>query len=158
MARRETRITWSGEDRDNGKVFVLTEMSARQAEEWAGRALTTLTRAGAELPDEVLNGGMAAFAAMGVQALSGLQWDDISPLMDEMFSCVRIQPNPAQPTVVRDLVEDDIEEVLTRVSLRKEILLLHIRPTNPGARSTSGLPGTPDFPVGGEITRTSPQV
>ncbi|KZB99322.1 hypothetical protein AU375_04398 [Methylobacterium radiotolerans] len=138
-------------------MFVLTEMSARQAEEWAARALTTLTRAGAELPDEVLNGGMAAFAAMGVQALQGLQWDDISPLMDEMFTCVRICPDPSHANVVRDLVEDDIEEVLTRVSLRKEILLLHIRPTNPGAPSISAQPGMPVFPVGGEITRTSPQ-
>lgn len=163
MARREKRITiraMADKDgnvtpgRDEGKTYVLREMSATRAEDWAMRALLALTNAGAELPDDILNAGMAGMATMGLQALTSLRYDDVKPLMDEMFTCVEICPEPNNPNVVRALVEDDIEEVLTRGLLRKEILDLHMGFSRPGVQSTSQ-PETP-FPVAGEITRTSP--
>jgi hypothetical protein len=148
MARRQTRVTIKAEPtldedgkvvreaqpgRDEGKVFVLTELSARRAESWGGRALTALTHAGAELPDEIMTAGMAGFAMMGMQALSSIKFEEIEPLMEEMFECVQICPNPGHPEVVRALVEDDIEEVYTRFQLRVAVLNLHVRPSNPVA-------------------------
>jgi hypothetical protein len=156
MARQELRLTIEDEGRDQGKIYVLTEMPARQAEKWAGKALTALTRAGAELPDDVLTAGMAGLAMMGVQALSEIRWEDVEPLMDEMFECIQIQPDPTKPTVVRKLVEDDIEEVLTLFRLRKEILSLHVRPIVAAAPSKSARPGTAAPLATGVITRTSP--
>lgn len=148
MPRRQARVTIKAEPqtdedgkvigppnpgRDEGKVFVLTELSAKRADSWGQRALVALTHAGAELPDEIMTAGMAGFAMMGMQALSGLKWEEIEPLLEEMFTCIRICPDPSHPDMVRDLVEDDIEEVATRWKLRVEVLALHVRPTNPVA-------------------------
>ncbi|AWB21240.1 hypothetical protein DA075_10210 [Methylobacterium currus] len=159
MARREKRVTIPSDDpenRDGGKTYFLKEMPATQAEDWAMRALLALTAAGAEIPDDLEGAGMAGLAVMGVQALTGLKHADVKPLMDEMFTCVQACPDRGNPNVVRPLVEDDIEEVQTRLLLRKEILQLHVGFSLPGApsKSTSGMPGA----AGGvsRITRTSP--
>ena len=158
MARREKRVTIPSDDpnnRDGGKTYFLKEMPATQAEDWAMRALLALTAAGAEIPDDLEGAGMAGLAVMGVQALTGLRHADVKPLMDEMFTCVQACPDRQNPNVVRSLVEDDIEEVTTRLFLRKEILQLHVGFSLPGApsKSTSETPG-----LGGvsRITRTSP--
>ena len=123
--RRTAEITISSEDpdnRDRGKTFLITEMSAARAEKWAARALLALTSAGVEVPDELENAGIAAIAAMGLQALSGLTFAQAEPLMDEMFECIQIK----EPAITRRLTEDDIEEISTRILLRGEVLSLHL--------------------------------
>lgn len=168
MARREERVTIQalpGVDadgnpkpavpgRDEGKMFFLREMSASHVEDWCLRALLALTKAGAELPDGIESAGAAGIAAMGVQALAGLRYEDAKSLMDEMFECVQFCPDPRNPNVVRPLVEDDIEEVKTRLFLRNRIVELHVGFSRPGVQSNLGQE-TP-FPVDGVITRTSP--
>lgn len=155
MARKVTRVTISREGRDKGKVYVLTEMPASKAERWAARALLTLTNAGAELPDDILTAGMAGVVTMSIQALTRLPFDQIEPLMTEMFECVQICPDPRNSEVVRDLIEDDIEEVTTRLMLRRGILELHVGFSLPGVQSKSA-PETPIEPEVSRITRTSP--
>jgi hypothetical protein len=123
MARKQANVTIDGNGRDAGKVFVLTELSAAAAETWAGRALFAMLNAGVEIPDNIAQAGLAGIAALGINALTKLPFDAAKPLLDEMFECVKIQPSP---NVVRALVDDDIEEVLTRLTLRREILKLHI--------------------------------
>lgn len=140
--------------RDEGKTFFIREMDADQAEDWGMRALLALTRAGAEIPDDMVGAGMAGIASMGLQALSGLRYEDVKPLFDQMFECVRFCPDLRQRETLRDLVPGDIEEVATRLELRREIYELHVNFSQPGVHSTSQ-PETP-FPVGGEVTRTSP--
>ena len=158
MARREKRVTIPSDDpenRDSGKTFLIREMSAAQAEDWAMRALLALTAAGAEVPDDIEGAGMAGLAVMGVQALAGLKHADVKPLLDEMFACVQICPDRQNPNVVRPLVEDDIEEVATRLTLRKAILELHVGFSLPGVQSKS--PSETPSPFGvTKITRTSP--
>ncbi len=53
-------------NRDYSKVFVITEMSALAAEKWAMKALLLAMKYGAELPDNVRDGGMAGIAVMGI--------------------------------------------------------------------------------------------
>jgi hypothetical protein len=114
-------------DRDEGKVFVLTEMPASRAEAWAMRAGLALFHANVELPSgfDPRRLSFASMAEIGLQVLSGLKWEDAEPLMDEMWSCVQIQPDPTQPLVVRNLLEEDIEEISTRLKLRAEVWKLH---------------------------------
>ena len=126
MARRESRVTIDAKGRDNGKIFVLTEMSADKAERWATRLLFALINNGAEFPDNIQEMGMAGIAAIGIKSLGKLPYEQAEPLLDEMFECVRIQPNPKDPNLVRLLIADDIEEVTTRILLRKELFKLHI--------------------------------
>lgn len=125
MARQVINYTVDSDGRDKGKCFVITEMSASQAERWAMRALLALMRTNPELPEGSELTGMAGFVATGLKSLSGIRWEDAEPLMEEMMGCVKIMPNPAKPSVVRPLIDEDIEEVTTRIELRKQVWSLH---------------------------------
>lgn len=125
MARATANITITTEGRDRGKVFVITEMPASRAEAWATRALLALMANNVELPDGFENLGMAAMAELGIKALSGLTWQVAEPLLAEMWECVQYMPDPRNPVVLRALIEDDIEEIKTRVQLRAEVWKLH---------------------------------
>ena len=140
MARKESTVTITTEGRDKGKVFVLTELSCAQSEEWATRALFAMMNAGVEIPDNLMSAGLAGIAALGLQSLTKINYDAAKPLLDEMFTCIQIRPSQ---NVTRELVESDIEEVATRLQLRKEILYLHIDFFTAAAPSTSGSVASP---------------
>ena len=125
MARKTLLFTLNEEGRDKGKIFVLTEMPAAQAEKWGLRAILALAGSGVSIPDEVKDMGMVGIATLGFQALGGAKWELVEPLLDEMMSCVSIQPDPARPDIVRGLIPDDIEEPKTFVRLRREVFELH---------------------------------
>lgn len=126
MARATTNYTVTDAGRDLGKVFVIAEMPSAQAERWAYKALLALMANNADIPTGFESQGMAAMAQVGLQALSGLKWEILEPLLDEMWGCVAFMPDPAKPHVVRKLFEEDIEEVMTRVKLRLAIWALHV--------------------------------
>ncbi len=138
MARRTKEVTITAEGRDKGKTFLITEMPASQAERWAARALIALVKANPELPEEITQTGMAgvasivptgeeadqasiAMARTALAVIGRLEFYELEPLMAEMFGCIRIK----EPAITRDLTEDDIEEVATRLTLRLEVLRLH---------------------------------
>ena len=145
MARKVETVTIDREGRDKGKSYVLTEMSAMRAEKWALRMLNAAARNGLAIPDEVAAGGMQSVAAMvavnGMQALAGIAWADMEPLLDEMMSCVQFKTSA---NIVRDVSEDasDIEEIFTRVQLRGAVLRLHVDPS-----LLVGLSTSPQAPV-----------
>lgn len=133
MARKSASVTITAEGRDKGKTFLLTEMPARQAEQWATRALFAMGQSGIDIPDDIAQAGMAGIAAAGIRALTGIQFADAAPLMDEMMECVQFVPDPRQPLVRRAITEAgpdgegaDIEEVATRLHLRSEVVALHV--------------------------------
>lgn len=123
--RKTLDVVIADENRDQGKVFFITEMPASQSEKWAFRAIAALAKSGVELPDDVQTMGMAAIAAMGFQALAGINFADAEPLLDEMMACVEIVPEPSKAQVRRPLIETDAEEVLTRLRLRRAVFELH---------------------------------
>lgn len=133
--RRTKNVTVLEEGRDKGKVFLVTEMDADRAEEWAIRALLLLTAGGATLPDGVH--GMAGIAAAGYEALGRLKFDDVKPLLDQMFECVQYVHDPKQPPqALRTGVNAQIEDVATRLMLRKEVFALHTDFLQAGATQT----------------------
>ena len=126
MAGRKTKtITITDEGRDKGKVYSLTELPASKAERWAMRAFFAMMRGGVTVPDDLAAMGMAGLAQMGLSAVSSMSFHDAEPLLDEMMTCVKAVPDPTKPSFVRELVETDIEEVKTRLLLRKEVFTLH---------------------------------
>jgi hypothetical protein len=140
MARKTLRVTITDEGRDKGKTFVLTELPADQAERWFIRALLGLAQSGADISPEQMAGGAAAFAALGVQALGGIAWPTLEPLLDEMFECVQCQVAANIPLQsITPGINSQIEEVRTRFLLRVAVLELHIGFSLPGATPTSGL-------------------
>lgn len=142
MARRIREVTIpkdSPDNRDAGKLFVLTEMPATQAEKWAAKAFLGMARGGIDIPDDIKSMGMAGIARLTIGAFGNLRFEDAEPLLDEMFSsCVAFVPDPSNRSTYRGariaelpgylgkLMEEDIEEVSTRVKLRTEVFDLHL--------------------------------
>ena len=122
MARKEASFV-AQTGRDKGKEFLITEMSATQAENWAIKAVLAIGNAGIEIPDTLVSQGMAGLVAVGYMNLLKIPFDAAKPLLDEMMGCVQFIPSP---NVKRFLIEDDIEEVSTRLALRKAIWNLHM--------------------------------
>jgi len=138
MARATLNYKVTDEGRDKDKVFVLTELPASKAESWAMRAILALMAGGVELPEGFDRMGMAGMAEMGIKALSGLKWEVAEPLLAEMWQCVQIMPDPSKTHIIRNLIEEDIEEIATRVKLRAEVWKLHTGFLKAVAPSISG--------------------
>lgn len=123
--RKVLVVTITDQNRDKGKAFQITEMPASQGEAWATRAILALIAGGVELPEGFENLGMAGIAEIGLKALAGLKYDVAEPLLAEMMGCVQSIPDPAKPHIVRPIIEEDIEEITTRIKLRAEVWKLH---------------------------------
>lgn len=122
MARKETTFIASA-GRDKGKEFLITEMSASQAEAWAIKVILAVGNAGIEMPDDLASQGMSGLMAVGYMSLLKIPFEAAKPLLDEMMTCVKFAPSS---NIQRPLIEDDIEEVQTRLALRKAIWTLHM--------------------------------
>lgn len=127
MARKTKMITIprSEDNRDSGKTFLITEMSAAQSEKWALRALGAIANSGMEIPPDVMRLGMGTLVAVGFKGMLTMQFDDAEPLLDEMMQCVVIVPDPKNPAIVRPVDDEDIEDITTRLMLRSEVFELH---------------------------------
>lgn len=143
MARKTLTVVIDAAGRDQGKTFFIRELPASQAEMWAARAFLALARSGVEVPEGVTESGLAGIATFGFRALAGVRFEDAVDLMAEMFSCVQIIPDPTKPNVIRALIEDDIEEVATRLRLRKEVFGLHVDFSLAGALQISASASAP---------------
>lgn len=120
--------------RDAGKHFLITEMSALKAEKWAARALLLLSGSGERIPDSIAGRGMEAVAVLFLNIFlqGAIRFDQLEPLLDEMFECVQIIRDPkavdkqtGHPVPHALISDDDIEEVATRAWLRSEVLRIH---------------------------------
>lgn len=132
--RKTLTYTVAIEGRDKGKVFLLTELSAADAEDWAMQAFFALLNSGVEIPDDAAEMGLAGIATIGFAALGKLDFIRAKPLLDRMMTCVQIIPDPSRPNVIRALDPSDIEEVATRLMLRKEVFGLHVNFLTTAAR------------------------
>lgn len=126
MARKEKFITIDAQGRDKGKMFYIQEMAADKAERWAMRALSALVAAGAKIPDNLQEMGMAALAFEGFQALAKVPYEVSEPLLDELLTCVQIVPDPSKQDIRRSDFRRDVEEIGTYIRLRIEAFKLHV--------------------------------
>ncbi len=140
MARKVKQYVENATGRDQGKIYVITEMPASQAEKWAMRAFMAMAQSGMEVPEDISAMGFAGLIRMGVTCIAKAPFSQAEPLLDEMMACVRIMPSASNHGVTRPLIEDDIEEVATRIRLRAEVLSLHSGFSIAGATSTSARP------------------
>jgi hypothetical protein len=138
MARTIEKFTATN-GRDKGKVFILTEMSARAGHKWATRALMCMGPAAAKIPGLMASHGVAGLAMVGLEAfVQGIPVDQAEALLDELMGCVTINHTPENPNLERALMADsDIEEIETIFSLQKAVFLMHTRPFTSAALSIS---------------------
>lgn len=137
--RKTADITIAAEGRDQGKQFRITELSASAAEDWAIRALMAIARGGVEVPEGIPQ-SLAGIAILGFKALAGMDPTTAKPLLDEMMGCVQVITSSG---TVRRPMEDDIEEVATRLQLRKEVFEVHTGFFERAARSSSTTSASP---------------
>lgn len=129
MARKITTITIPNEppgNRDAGKTFLVTEMSALQAERWGTRALLALSRSDFQVPDLDPGAGFAELVRIGIELLCRVEYAEVEPLLDEMLRCVQFVPDPRTPEIPpHPHVEQVVEEVTTLLMLRREVWDIH---------------------------------
>lgn len=127
MRKVETVVVPAWGTRDDGRVFTITEMPAAQAEKWAWRMFVALKGTSGEVSKELAQLGMVGVAIAGLNAFlqAPVAFGEIEPLLDEMFTCVRIVRDPNHPDKATPLIDGDIEEVQTRGWLRSEVLRVH---------------------------------
>ena len=120
MARKTSTITITDVNRDKGKSFRIEEWPASKTETWVFRAVFGLGKAGVEIPPEILQLGAAPTAYfIGMQATKLPSRLGIR-LANELMDCVQV----VEEKINRSLVENDIEELSTRLKLKGEVLKL----------------------------------
>lgn len=121
--RKTLKVTLT--DRGVEKRFLITEMSATDTEDWAIEMFFVLANAGVDIPDGLTEMGFAGVAQIGLQALGKVPYEKAKPLLAKMMTCVQFMPNLEDERIIRPLIESDIEDVQTRLKLRKEVFSLH---------------------------------
>ena len=156
MARKEIDITITTEGRDKGKTFHITEMPATQAEELGIRALLAVAASGVDI-GPLAGSGLLGVARAGIESMAKIRFEDAKPLFTELFTCIKIKPDPRNPNLIRNLIEDDIEEVATRVQLKVEAFKLHVNFPSDAVPSTLESGSATTMESTSSNTQTSPQ-
>ena len=137
MPRKEIDVIADGDNRDSGKVYHITEMSAGAIEEWAERFLFALLKASPSAGEKLdLSQGASSVAAAGLKLLPLINYDDVKPLLDKMMQCVTIIPDPSKPHIRRSLIDSDTEELSTRLQIRAAWFGLHFDFSQAAVKST----------------------
>nr|DAN04651.1 MAG TPA: hypothetical protein [Caudoviricetes sp.] len=142
MARKtKTVVIESG--RDNGKSFLVTEMPVTKADKWANTALLAMMRGGVDVggvnfdligntlmpsdaPKIDVSGGMLELARISIAGLGNVTETVGQSLLDQLIEdCVQVVPTggAARPMLS---IDDEIEDLKTLWTLRKEAFILHI--------------------------------
>lgn len=129
---RETVLyTVEDENRDKGRQYLVTEMSAADGERWSKDIIHALAQSGVALPEDYSALTVAGVAALGFKMLASVPGDEVDRIMDRMMDCVEFIPDPSNPDVRRGgkpprppMRDDDIEEVMTRLKLKGVVFRL----------------------------------
>jgi hypothetical protein len=125
------------DNRDGGKRFQITEMPARQAEEWVIKAFLAISSSGVDISDEAHEAGAAGVISEGMAGFLRMKPEQAMPLLDDMMQCVEIWDETHKG--YRGLFQDDdVEEIATRFKLRAEVVELHTGFPVAAALSTLG--------------------
>lgn len=123
MALKTKQITIE-HGRDKGRVFLITEMSAAHADNWAMRALIALANGGVDLGSLRPQQGMMGMVKATLDALGQVKPEDAIPLLNELLGCVQIIPEGGKPRQL-NMDFNDVEDFTTLWRLRKEVFALH---------------------------------
>lgn len=135
MAIKATTVTIT-EGRDRGKKFKITEWPCIRSEHWILRAVFGLGKAGVEIPPEILQLGAAATVYAIASQASRIPSRLGIRLADELMECVQ----RVEDKLDRSLVDEDIEDVTTRLRLKGEVLKLIFGFFVPAASPSSAPP------------------
>lgn len=166
MARRTATIVIEGTrsqesgQRDCGKTFIVTELSAREGELWSSRLLKLVVESGVALPEGIDEQSGSA----GVAQLTAAQIIGIAPLLVLLQdpeldaatwkSITYLHAPGHPPQAIADGDQCQIEEISTITRLRVEMLKMHTGFFSAGKARTSA-PSSSATPTGLRPTRIS---
>lgn len=114
MSRKEIPFIVEDDNRDNGKEFIITEMSAWDADELAQDLFRSMGESGfSGIPADVIAMGCAGLATLGLNVISAASPEVARKLRDRLMSTVQIVITHEGSRQVRTVKPVDFEEVST---------------------------------------------
>lgn len=126
MARREITYIIQDDNRDKGKEFVITEMSAWSADEMAQDIFRAMGDADfSSIPADVISMGCAGLATVGLSVLSSSSPEVSRQLRDRLMDTVQIVITHEGKSQARPAKPIDFEEVTTIRTLMDQVFKLN---------------------------------
>jgi hypothetical protein len=125
--RNTIEFTIKDSNRDYGKVFIITEMSAVQGEDLAEDVFRVMSRNNFySIPPEVMSMGTAGLATIGLAAIANANREEARAISQRLLSTVKVRIEHEGKTLERALdAEADIEEVSTLRFIKDEVFRLN---------------------------------
>ncbi|QCE32929.1 hypothetical protein FAI41_04595 [Acetobacteraceae bacterium] len=112
---------------DKGKIFIITRMSAFEADEWAADVIQALTKAGTKLHPSREQFGIAGLENLSIGIFANLEKEDRKKAYQDLLNCCQIKRDPKNPLVQpTKILEVDIEDPKTLYRLRTKAFELHM--------------------------------
>ncbi|ENF3463380.1 hypothetical protein SM871_004427 [Yersinia enterocolitica] len=126
MSRKQITYTVEDEGRDKGKEFIITEMSAWDAEELSEEIYRAMGHGEFNsLPADVVAMGVAGLATVGVSVLAAAPASVSRPISDRILSTVEIVITNEGKDITRSIKPLDFEEISTIRTLKDKVFELN---------------------------------
>ncbi|HEN3634134.1 TPA: hypothetical protein U5E30_002757 [Yersinia enterocolitica] len=126
MSRKQITYIVEDEDRDKGKEFIITEMSAWDAEELSEEIYRAMGHGEFNsLPADVVSMGVAGLATVGVSVLAAAPASVSRPISDRILSTVEIVITNEGKDINRAIKPLDFEEISTIRTLKDKVFELN---------------------------------
>ncbi|ELI8151084.1 hypothetical protein ACPX3P_000670 [Yersinia enterocolitica] len=126
MSRKQITYTVEDEGRDKGKEFIITEMSAWDAEELSEEIYRAMGHGEFNsLPADVVSMGVAGLATVGVSVLAAAPASVSRPISDRILSTVEIVVTNKGKDITRAIKPIDFEEISTIRTLKDKVFELN---------------------------------
>lgn len=113
-------------NRDHGKEFLLTEMSAFDGEKLAEDVWRALKSSNiTSIPQDVISLGVYGLGTLGMAILSATSSEAADVLSSRLLSCVQIVIRNGAEAITRPVTELDFEEISTIRTLKDRCFSLH---------------------------------
>ncbi|EOI7432027.1 hypothetical protein OZ691_000330 [Yersinia enterocolitica] len=126
MSRKQITYIVEDEGRDKGKEFIITEMSAWDAEELSEEIYRAMGHGEFNsLPADVVAMGVAGLATVGVSVLAAAPASVSRPISDRILSTVEIVITNEGKDITRSIKPIDFEEISTIRTLKDKVFELN---------------------------------
>ncbi|MFM1413565.1 hypothetical protein [Yersinia sp. 22-579] len=126
MSRKQITYIVEDEGRDKGKEFIITEMSAWDAEELSEEIYRAMGHGEFNsLPADVVSMGVAGLATVGISVLAAAPASVSRPISDRILSTVEIVITNEGKDINRAIKPLDFEEISTIRTLKDKVFELN---------------------------------
>ncbi|WP_145484410.1 hypothetical protein [Yersinia aldovae] len=126
MSRKQITYIVEDEGRDKGKEFLITEMSAWDAEELSEEIYRAMGHGEFNsLPADVVAMGAAGLATVGISVLAAAPASVSRPISDRILSTVEVVITNEGKDITRSIKPIDFEEISTIRTLKDKVFELN---------------------------------